>query len=200
MNTALYRADAISLTKHFEGREAPDKAPDKAPGPPFNWQMELIGPTGLKWARALTFQRTEAGEAQNSCLPEQVPACLGWELSPLTASSSTLLCFPEIKNPHIDPGSAGPCYAGLFYNHFNLSNIPFRNCGISSYFLEQMIVIFSPTAAGIYHRLPSQVLCHSSEVISSGKISICCAERGGGEFRGDLRENLWMWPYEQSDI
>lgn len=64
VNTALYRADAISLTKHFEGREAPDKAPDKAPGPPFNWQMELIGPTGLKWARALTFQRTEPSRAE----------------------------------------------------------------------------------------------------------------------------------------
>lgn len=51
--------DAISLTKHFEGWEAPDKAPDKAPGPLFNWQMELIGATGLKWAGALTFQRTE---------------------------------------------------------------------------------------------------------------------------------------------
>lgn len=56
--------DAISLTKHFEGREAPDKAPDKAPGPPFNWQMELIGATGLKWARALTFQRTEPSGAE----------------------------------------------------------------------------------------------------------------------------------------
>lgn len=63
LNTALHRADAISFTKHFEGREAPDKAPDKAPGPPFNWQMELIGPTGLKWARTLTFQRTEASRA-----------------------------------------------------------------------------------------------------------------------------------------
>ena len=52
-----------------------------------------------------------------------------------------------------------------------------------------MIVIFSPTAAGIHHGLPSQVLCHSSEVISSSKISICCAERGGGrEWRGDLEK------------
>lgn len=64
VNTALYRADAISLTKHFEGREALHKAPDKAPGPPFNWQMELIGPTGLKWASALTFQRTETSGAE----------------------------------------------------------------------------------------------------------------------------------------
>lgn len=75
VNTALNRADAISLTKHFEGREAPDKAPDKAPGPPFNWQMELIGPTGLKWARALTFQRTEPSTVETHaplsrhCLP-----------------------------------------------------------------------------------------------------------------------------------
>ncbi|KAA8583961.1 hypothetical protein FQN60_015169, partial [Etheostoma spectabile] len=46
VSAALHRADAISLAKHFEGRGTPDKAPDKAPGPPFNWQMELIAPTG----------------------------------------------------------------------------------------------------------------------------------------------------------
>ena len=100
VNTALDRADAISLTKHFEGREAPDKALDKAPGPPFNWQMELIGPTGLKWARALTFQRAEPSGAETPGPLEPAAACRGWELSPLTATSSTLLCLPEIKTAH----------------------------------------------------------------------------------------------------
>lgn len=90
MNAAFHGADAISLTKHFEGREASNKAPDKAPGPPFNWQMELIGPAGLKWARALTFQRTEPSEAQTPaplskpCVP-RLGAFVAYSLLILTA-------------------------------------------------------------------------------------------------------------------
>lgn len=99
-HTALYRADAISLTKHFEGREAPDKAPDKAPGPPFNWQMGLIVVTGLKWARVLTFQRTEPSGAETPVSHEQTLPAGSMERSLLTASTSPPLCFPEIRTTH----------------------------------------------------------------------------------------------------
>lgn len=73
VNTALHRADAISLTKHFEGRGAPDKALDNALGHSLNWQMELIGPTGLKWATSLTFQRTEQRPAETPAPPPADP-------------------------------------------------------------------------------------------------------------------------------
>lgn len=62
-----------------------------------------------------------------------------------------------------------------------------------------MIVIFSPTAAGFHHRPLSQVLCHSSEVISRSKISIRSAERGeekAGETSWksvDMATWTWVW-------
>lgn len=126
VNTALYRADAISLTKHFEGREAPDKAPDKAPGPPFNWQMELIGPTGLKWARALTFQRTEPSQAETPA-PLSRPCLPG--LGAFTAYCLLIHTALLLRDKNCTQNQAAQGLAMLvsFYNHFKLSNIPFRN-------------------------------------------------------------------------
>lgn len=110
VNTALHRADAISLTKHFEGREAPDKAPDKAPGPPFNWQMELIGPTGLKWARALTFQRTEPSGAETPA-PLSRPCLLG--LGALTAYCLLIHTALLSRDKNCTQNQAAQCPATL---------------------------------------------------------------------------------------
>lgn len=96
-----------------------------------------------------------------------------WEHFPSITSPSWTALLPQDRL-HTQPHC---CKSSFFYNHFNLSNIPLRNGSIWSYFLEQMIVIFSAAAVGIHHRRPSQVLCQSSEVISGSKISICCADR-----------------------
>lgn len=74
----LYRADAISLTKHFQGREALDEAPDKAPGPPFNWQMGVDRTDKFEVGQRINLSKDRAELLWNSCPPEQTLHATAW--------------------------------------------------------------------------------------------------------------------------